>query len=57
MSKFDLSEDRDSRDLFAEAFAEPLRLSIKGVDPAGIDALYLGNYSWPSGTPETMQDP
>jgi hypothetical protein len=44
-------------DLFAEAFAEPLAFLDKGLDPAGIDALYLGNYSCPSETPKTMQDP
>ena len=45
MSKFDMFKDRDSTDLFAEAFAEALSSVDKGLDPAEIDALYLGNYS------------
>jgi acetyl-CoA C-acetyltransferase len=45
MSKFDMFKDRDSRDLFAEAFTEALLSVDKGLDPAEIDALYLGNYS------------
>jgi len=45
MSKFDMFKDRDSRDLFAEAFTEALLSVDKGLDPAEIGALYLGNDS------------
>ena len=45
MSKFGMFRDRDSKDLFAEAFSE-MRCSVdKGFDPADIDALYIGNFS------------
>ena len=45
MSKFGMFRDKDSKDLFAEAFREMLASVDKGVDPADIDALYLGNFS------------
>jgi acetyl-CoA C-acetyltransferase len=45
MSKFGMFRDKDSKDLFAEAFQEMLASVDKGVDPADIDALYLGNFS------------
>lgn len=45
MSRFGMFKDRDSGDLFAEAFRETLSSVDKGFDPADIDALYLGNYS------------
>ena len=45
MTKFGMFKDRDSKDLFAEAFTEMLASVDKGVDPAEIDALYLGNFS------------
>ena len=38
-------DDRDSKDLFAEAFKGMLASVDKGVDPADIDALYVGNFS------------
>ena len=45
MSKFGMFKDKDSKDLFTEAFLE-LRDSVdKGIDPNEIDALYLGNFS------------
>ena len=45
MSSFDMFSDKDSKDLFAEAFVE-LNTSVdKGLDPADIDALYLGNFT------------
>lgn len=45
MSRFDMFSDKDSKDLFAEAFVE-LNTSVdKGLDPADIDALYLGNFT------------
>ena len=45
MSKFGMFRDKDSKDLFAEAFREMLASVDKGVDPRDIDALYLGNFS------------
>jgi acetyl-CoA C-acetyltransferase len=45
MSKFGMFKDKDSKDLFAEAFREMLRSVDKGIDPADIDALYLGNFT------------
>lgn len=45
MSKFGMFKDKDSKDLFAEAFLEMLGSVDKGVDPRDIDALYLGNFS------------
>jgi acetyl-CoA C-acetyltransferase len=45
MSKFGMFKNRDSKDLFAEAFREMLVSVDKGVDAAEIDALYLGNFS------------
>jgi len=45
MSKFGMFRDRDSKDLFAEAFREMVQSVDKGVDPQEVDALYLGNFS------------
>jgi acetyl-CoA C-acetyltransferase len=45
MTKFGMFKDRDSKDLFAEAFIEMLASVDKSLDPADIDALYLGNFS------------
>jgi acetyl-CoA C-acetyltransferase len=45
MSKFAMFKDKDSKDLFAEAFAEMLASVDKGFDPNDIEALYLGNFS------------
>ena len=45
MSKFGMFKDKDSKDLFAEAFREMLSSVDKGVDPNEIDALYLGNFT------------
>lgn len=45
MSKFGMFNDRDSKDLFAEAYREMLASVDKGLDPTDIDALYLGNFS------------
>lgn len=45
MSEFGMFKEKDSKDLFAEAFRE-MRSSVdRGVDPREIDALYLGNFS------------
>jgi acetyl-CoA C-acetyltransferase len=45
MSKFGMFRDRDTKDVFAEAFNEMLASVDKGVDPKEIEALYLGNFS------------
>ena len=45
MSKFGMFREKDSKDLFAEAFCEMIASVDKGVDPEDIDALYLGNFS------------
>ena len=44
MSKFGMFKDKDSKDLFVEAFNEMLSSVDKGIDPHDIDALYLGNF-------------
>ncbi len=45
MSKFGMFDTRDSKDLFAEAFSEMAASVDKGLDPADIDGLYVGNFS------------
>ena len=45
MSKFGMFQDKDSKDLFVEAFKEMLASVDKGVDPNDIEALYLGNFT------------
>jgi acetyl-CoA C-acetyltransferase len=45
MSTFGMFKDKDSKDLFAEAFLEMVASVDKGIDPNEIDALYLGNFS------------
>jgi acetyl-CoA C-acetyltransferase len=45
MSNFGMFKDKDSKDLFAEAFKEMTASVDKGLDPNDIDALYLGNFS------------
>jgi acetyl-CoA C-acetyltransferase len=45
MSRFGMFRDKNSKDLFADAFTEMLASVDKGVDPQEIDALYLGNFS------------
>ncbi len=45
MSAFNMFKDRDSKDLFAEAFVEMSGSVDKGLDPADIDALYIGNFT------------
>ncbi len=45
ISKFGAFTDKTSRDLFVEAYLE-LRTTVdKGMEPAAIEALYLGNFS------------
>ncbi len=45
MTKFGMYKNKDSKDLFAEAFNETIASVDKGFDPKEIDALYLGNFS------------
>jgi len=45
MSRFGMYRNKNSKDLFAEAFGEMLASVDKGIDPNDIDALYLGNFS------------
>lgn len=45
LSRLGMFKDRDSKDLFAEAFNEMISSVDKGLDPNDIDALYLGNFS------------
>ncbi|MBP7691909.1 MAG: hypothetical protein KA764_08330 [Anaerolineales bacterium] len=45
MSPFGAFPDKTGRDLFVEAYQELRRSVDKGFDPAGVDALFLGNFS------------
>lgn len=45
MSKFGMFPDKNSKDLFTEAFGEMLTSVDKGLDPKDIDALYVGNFT------------
>jgi acetyl-CoA C-acetyltransferase len=45
MSKFGMFKDKDSKDLFVEAFKDLTTSVDKGLDTGDIDALYLGNFS------------
>lgn len=45
MSNFGMFKDKDSKDLFVEAYQEAISSVDKGVDPNDIDALYLGNFT------------
>lgn len=45
MSRFGMFKDKDSKDLFAEAFSEMLSSVDKGMDPGDIDAIYIGNFT------------
>jgi len=45
MSRFGMFPDKDSKDLFIEAYNEMISSVDKGVNPDDIDALYLGNFS------------
>jgi len=45
MSKFGMFSDKDTKDLFVEAFKEMLSSVDKGMDPDDIDALYVGNFA------------
>ncbi len=45
MSKFGAFAEKNSRDLFVEAFKEMTRSVDKGLDPSVIETLYIGNFS------------
>ncbi|MFO8102342.1 MAG: hypothetical protein R6U37_09315 [Dehalococcoidia bacterium] len=45
MSKFGMFEDRDSLNLFSEAYQETLSSVDKGIDPRDIEAVYFGNFA------------
>ncbi len=45
MSKFGMFRDKDSKDLFADAYRNMLQSVDKGVDPTDIDAIYFGNFT------------
>ena len=45
MSRFGMFPDKDSKDLFTEAFQSMSRSVDRGLDPHAIDALYLGNFT------------
>ena len=44
MSRFGVFPEKSSRDLMAEAYTEALDTVDKGLDPAEIEALYIGNF-------------
>jgi len=45
MTKFGMFKNKDSKDLFAEAFNETILSVDKGFDPNEIEAMYLGNFT------------
>ena len=45
MSPFGMFRERDSRDLFVDAFRAMIDSVDNGVDPGDIDALYIGNFT------------
>lgn len=45
MSNFGMFPDKDSKDLFAEAFRELMDSVDKGLDPRDIQAIWIGNFS------------
>ena len=45
MSHFGAFKEKDSRDLFVEAFQSALETVEKGIDPQEIEAVYVGNLS------------
>ncbi len=45
LSRLGLFRDRNSKDFFAEAYLEMAESVDKGIDPADIDALYIGNFT------------
>jgi len=45
MSKFGLFENKDSLNLFTEAYQETISSVDKGINPEDIDAVYFGNFA------------
>ncbi|MBI5842571.1 MAG: hypothetical protein HZB19_20980 [Chloroflexi bacterium] len=45
MSKFGAFPEKNSRDLFVEAFKEMTKSVDKGLDPSVVESLYIGNFS------------
>ncbi len=45
MSKFGMFKDKNSKDVYVEAFNEMLSSVDKGIDPNDIEAIYLGNFT------------
>ena len=45
ISHFGAFKEKDSRDLFVEAFQSALETVQKGIDPREIEAIYVGNLS------------
>lgn len=45
MSNFGMFKNKDSKDLFVDAFNEMISSVDKGVDPNEIEAIYLGNFT------------
>ena len=45
MSPFGMFADKDSKDLFVEAFVEMCDSVDKGFEPQAIDAMYVGNFT------------
>lgn len=45
MSPFGMFPERDSKDLFTDAFGQMLKSVDKGIDPSDIDCLYVGNFT------------
>jgi len=45
ISKFGMFKEKNSKDLFVEAFNEMHSSVDKGIDPKDIEALYIGNFS------------
>lgn len=45
MSRFGMFPDKNSKDLFVDAYNDALASVDKGIDPHSIEALYVGNFS------------
>jgi len=45
MSKFGIFKEKESKDLFVEAFNEMVGSVDKGMDPGDIESMYIGNFA------------
>jgi len=45
MTPFNVYKEKDSKDLFVEAFQNMLSSVDKGIDPKEVEAMYVGNFS------------